>query len=78
MSAAMIRMMRAMNQSVPDEKRILEVNAAHPLVKKIQAMEGTQQSEAVNMLYDAALIAEGSSVADGAAFAKRIADLMLK
>ncbi len=78
MSAAMIRMMRAMNQSVPDEKRILEVNAAHPLVKKIQAMEGTEQAEAVNMLYDAALIAEGSSVADGAAFAKRIADLMLK
>ena len=78
MSAAMVRMMRAMNQSVPDEKRILEVNAAHPLVKKIQAMEGPQQADAVNMLYDAALIAEGSSVSDGAAFAKRIADLMLK
>ena len=31
-----------------------------------------------SLLYDGALIAEGSPVADGAAFAKRLSDLLLK
>ena len=75
---SMVRMMRAMKQDVPDEKRILEVNAAHPLVAKLKGMEGAALDDAVAMLYDSALIAEGSPVADGARFAKLLADLMLK
>ena len=41
-------------------------------------MEGAALDDAVAMLYDSALIAEGSPVADGARFAKLLADLMLK
>ena len=74
----MVRMMRAMKQDVPEEKRILEVNAAHPLVAKLKGLEGAAFDDAVAMLYDSALIAEGSPVADGAKFAKLLADLMLK
>ena len=75
---SMVRMMRAMKQDVPDEKRILEVNAAHPLVAKLKGLEGAAFDDAVAMLYDSALIAEGSPVADGAKFAKLLADLMLR
>ena len=75
---SMVRMMRAMKQDVPDEKRILEVNAAHPLVAKLKGLDGAAFDDAVAMLYDSALIAEGSPVADGAKFAKLLADLMLK
>ena len=78
MPPSMVRMMRAMKQAVPDEKRILEINAAHPLVAKLKGLEGGDFSDAVSLLYDSALIAEGSPVADGAKFAKLLAALMLK
>ena len=78
MSPAMLRMMRAMKSDVPEEKRILEVNASHPLVRKVAGMSGDAQAEAVAMLYDSALVAEGSPVPDGALFAKRLAELMMK
>jgi molecular chaperone HtpG len=75
---SMARMMRAMGQDAPDEKRILEVNAAHPLVRKLSALSGQELSDAVTLLYDSALIAEGSPVADGARFTKLLAGLMMK
>ena len=78
MPPSMVRMMKAMGQSAPDEKRILELNAAHPLVKKIAALSGDEQSDAVALLYDSALIAEGSPVTDGARFTKLLSALMLK
>ena len=78
MPLSMVRMMRAMKQDVPEEKRILEINAAHPLVAKLKDMKGGEFSDAVSLLYDSALIAEGSPVADGAKFAKLLAALMLK
>ncbi|MBO7684198.1 MAG: molecular chaperone HtpG [Kiritimatiellae bacterium] len=75
---SMVRMMRAMKQDVPEQKRILEVNASHPLIAKVRALEGDELDNAVALLYDSALIAEGSPVEDGARFAKLLADLMLK
>ena len=75
---SMVRMMRAMKENVPEEKRILEINAAHPLVAKIKGLSGSAFADAVALLYDAALIAEGSPVEDGARFAKLLADLMMK
>lgn len=76
--ASMARMMRAMGQEVPEEKRILEINASHPLVKKLSGLEGGALADAVTLLYDSALIAEGSPVADGSRFAQLVAALMMK
>lgn len=78
LSPSMIRMMKAMKNDVPEEKRILELNASHPLVKKVSNMKGEELSDAVTLLYDAALIAEGSPVTDGARFTKLLSALMLK
>lgn len=75
---SMVRMMRAMKTDVPEEKRILELNASHPLVKKVVDMKGQELSDAVTLLYDAALIAEGSPVTDGARFTKLLSALMMK
>ena len=75
---SMARMMRAMKNDVPDEKRILEVNPNHPLIAKVKGLEGDALKDAVTLLYDSALIAEGSPVADGATFAKLLTGLMLK
>ena len=75
---SMVRMMRAMHQEVPDDKRILELNPTHPLIAKVKTLEGDALTDAVTLLYDAALIAEGSPVTDGGRFTKLLAELMLK
>ena len=78
LSASMERMMRAMNQEVPHEKRTLEINASHPLVAKMKDLSGDELKDAVDLLYDQALIAEGSAVPDPARFTKLLTALMLK
>ena len=75
---SMVRMMRAMHEEVPDEKRILELNVKHPLVQKIAKLSGDELADAVSLLYDSALIAEGSTIEDGARFTKLLAALMMK
>ena len=78
LSPAMIRMMRAMKQDVPEEKRILEVNATHPLVEKAKGLDGQAFTDAVELLFDQALVAEGSPVPDPARFSKLLTALMMK
>ena len=78
LSPSMIRMMRAMKQDVPDEKRILEVNASHPLVEKAKSLDGDAFSDAVELLFDQALIAEGSPVPNPSRFAKLLTALMMR
>ena len=78
LSPSMIRMMRAMKQDVPDEKRILEVNATHPLVDKAKGLDGEDFADAVELLFDQALIAEGSPVPNPSRFARLLTALMMK
>ena len=78
LSPAMERMMRAMNKDAPKEKRILELNAAHPLVQKMKSLAGTELDDAVELLYGQALLAEGSPVSDPARFNRLLTDLMLR
>ena len=78
LSASMERMLRAMKQDVPHEKRTLEINAAHPLVAKMKDLSGDELKDAVELLYDQALIAEGSAIPDPGRFAKLLTALMLK
>ncbi|MBP3405561.1 MAG: molecular chaperone HtpG [Kiritimatiellae bacterium] len=78
LSPSMIRMMRAMKQDVPEEKRILEVNATHPLVEKAKGLDGNDFADAVELLFDQALIAEGSPVPNPSRFAKLLTALMMK
>ena len=77
MSPAMERMLRAMNKDAPKEKRILELNGSHPLVAKIKGLEGDALKDAVELLYDQALVAEGSPVPDPARFGKLLVGLMM-
>ena len=78
LSPAMERMMRAINKSAPKEKRVLELNASHPLVEKMKGLSGAELDDAVDLLYAQALVAEGSPVPDPARFGKLLVSLMLK
>ncbi len=61
------QLMRAQNPDMPATKRILEVNPTHPVIEKLNAA-ATEGAPWVNdwmeLLYDQALIAEGSPIED--------------
>ncbi|MES2911657.1 MAG: molecular chaperone HtpG [Pseudomonadota bacterium] len=78
MSTQLARMLKQAGQAVPETKPILEVNAQHPLVKKL---EGTTDegnfADLANILFDQALLAEGGMPADPAAYVKRVNALLV-
>ncbi|MBL8727377.1 MAG: molecular chaperone HtpG [Planctomycetes bacterium] len=77
MSARQERVLREAGHDVPLQKRILELNADHAVVKKLQAIaDEAQFADWSALLYDQALLAEGSLPADPAAFSRRVAALM--
>ena len=80
-SVNMQRIMKAMKQEAPEVKRILELNPDSPLIqamaKKYDAEPGSPVLvDYAAMLYDQALLCEGSELPDPAAFARRTAKLM--
>jgi len=83
MSANMERLMKSMNQEMPKQKRILELNKEHRIVKHILELadKDAQSEELKNysgLLYDQALLVEGSPLQNPAAFAKKVTGLMEK
>ena len=67
-----------MKQDVPHEKRTLEVNASHPLVQKMKGLSGDELKDAVELLYDQALIAEGADLPDPGDYVKLVNKLLTK
>jgi len=83
MNANMERIMRAMNQAVPESKRVLELNPDHPIVKVMGDMHKQQADDArlpdyADLLYDQALLTEGSPIKDPLKFTRLVSELMVK
>jgi len=83
MNANMERIMKAMNQAVPDSKRILELNPDHAILKAMATIHQKDASAAAladyaDLLYDQALLTEGSTIKDPLRFTKLVSDLMVK
>ena len=82
MSAHMERLMKELGQGdAPTSKRILELNTNHEAVKALQQMhdsnpEDTRIETYGRLLYDQAVVAEGSKINDPADFARRINGLI--
>jgi molecular chaperone HtpG len=81
LSPHMERLMRANNQPVPEQKRILELNPGHVVVQRLQSMaaDDARADEVASwsqLLYDQALVAEGSPPSDPSRFARQITDLL--
>ncbi len=79
----MEKLLKAMGQEVPDSKRILEINPDHPLFAAMNTLfEKDRKSplleEYIDLLYDQALLLEGSRPKDPAGFAKHLAKLMVE
>jgi len=75
MSTQLARMLKQAGQAAPEVKPVLEVNAEHPLVKKLDG--SVHFNELAHILFDQALLAEGGLPADPAAYVKRVNALLV-
>ncbi len=81
LSPHMERLFRAMNQDVPVSKRILELNGSHPVIAALNNRIAANADDAelkryASILYDQALLLEGSPLPDPAAFAREVVTLL--
>ncbi|HWA75421.1 MAG TPA: molecular chaperone HtpG [Polyangiaceae bacterium] len=75
------RLLRAQKREMPSQRRILELNLSHPLVKSVSALDEREPGsdrvkDWLELLYDQALLAEGSPIEDPAGFAKKLTRLL--
>jgi molecular chaperone HtpG len=74
MSMQLARMLKQAGQAAPEVKPVLEVNAEHALVKKLDG--SVHFHDLAHILFDQALIAEGGLPDDPAAYVKRVNALL--
>jgi molecular chaperone HtpG len=84
-SAHMERLMARLGrgEELPPSQRILEVNPAHPLVAALRDLADKDAADPRienfgRLIYEQAVIAEGSRLPDPAGFAQRLNDLMTR
>jgi molecular chaperone HtpG len=75
MSTQLARMLKQAGQTAPEVKPVLEVNAEHPLVKKLDG--SVHFHDLAHILFDQALLAEGGLPDDPAAYVKRVNALLV-
>ncbi len=75
MSMQMARMLKQAGQTAPDTKPVLEINAEHPLIKKLDG--SVNFNDLAHIVFDQALLAEGGMPDDPAAYVKRVNALLV-
>ncbi|MDP3227181.1 MAG: molecular chaperone HtpG [Acidovorax sp.] len=75
MSTQLARMLKQAGQQAPETKPVLEVNAEHALVKKLDG--SVHFHDLAHILFDQALLAEGGLPEDPAAYVKRVNALLV-
>ena len=83
MSPQMERMLRMAGPDTPRQKRILEVNGTHEVVKGLQERFETDKTdpalrEYAELLYGYAMLAEGAEIADPGPFTKALEGIMMR
>ncbi|MBT3878244.1 MAG: molecular chaperone HtpG [Candidatus Scalindua sp.] len=83
MDPQMEKLLKSMGQDVPERKRILEINPTHPIFESMNKIfeedrKNKTLADYTDLLYNQALLLEGSKPKDSAAFAKAISKLMVE
>ncbi|WP_234979141.1 molecular chaperone HtpG [Desulfococcus multivorans] len=81
MSAYMEKLLKASGGHVPDTKRILELNTAHPVIEKINTVFEKDPNDPIladygRLLLDMAIISEGGKIDDPSRFNQMVGNLM--
>ncbi len=75
MSGHLARLLKQAGQGAPVSRPILEVNAEHALVKRLES--SAHFDDLAGILFDQALLAEGGQLEDPAAYVRRVNALLL-
>ncbi len=74
----MERLLKAAGQKAPAAKPVLEINATHPLIRRLAAeADGRHFEDWSRLMFDQALLAEGGMLEDGAGYVRRLNELLL-
>ncbi len=82
-NAHLERLMERMGRDAGDAKRVLELNPANPAVEALRELHTKDAADSrieayARLLYEQAVIAEGSTVPDPVAFARRVNELIVR
>ena len=82
-SPQMERMLRMAGNELPKQKRVLEVNGSHEVVKGLQALFERDRTdpalrEYADLLYGYAMLAEGADIEDPAPFKNALESIMIR
>ena len=78
MSGHLARMLKQAGQSASAGKPILEINAEHALIKRLDSAERSEHfDDLAHILFDQALLAEGGQLEDPAAYVRRVNGLLV-
>ncbi len=79
MGAQMRRILEQAGQEVPDTKPALEINAEHPLLKRLDGEQDEERfADLTHILLDQATLAEGSSLEDPSSYVARLNKLLVE
>ncbi len=71
------RMLKAVGQSIPNTKPILEINPSHALVRKLKEVQDEQRfSDWAFVLFDQSVLSAGEQLEDPVRFVNRLNDLL--
>jgi molecular chaperone HtpG len=76
-------LLRRSGQEPPKVKRVLELNPTHPLVTRLQGFHAAHPADErfkryAELLHGQAILAEGGTLRDPAAFSRRLAELLVE
>jgi molecular chaperone HtpG len=79
--AFMEQLLKSSGRPIPRSKRIFEINPTHPVIQNLNATlarkpDAPELDQWIEVLYQQALLAEGSAIEDPNRFAKQIATLL--
>jgi molecular chaperone HtpG len=75
MSSHLARMLKQAGQDAPKAQPILEINAEHALVRRLERSE--RFDDLAHILFDQALLAEGGQLEDPASYVRRVNSMLL-
>jgi molecular chaperone HtpG len=81
MSGYMEKILKSAGQKIPENRRVLELNMAHPVMERIYAMfeedkNNSRLNDYIHLLLDLAVIGEGGKVDNPSRFSKLVGNLM--
>ncbi|TWI74094.1 molecular chaperone HtpG [Desulfobotulus alkaliphilus] len=83
MSAFMEKVMQASGQEMPKQKRVLELNTAHPVLERLKERFSADPADPsmkdwAAMIFDLAVVSEGGRIENPSRFSRLVGELMAK